>query len=156
MWPSVVALLGSSLHFKPVGLCSICEVDMSWQSLWLTFCIFLQVVIIVVSVVLPGIAGGGGNRNPGDAYSILQYLQACLWAAMLLSNCFLERQHNILSCNGCIHFYQASKRMRKANICIFSSGRTSYMHRTVSAPIWHWGKLRCTIHYGLLTQEWVQ
>lgn len=85
------------------------------------FQILSLISLVVLSFILPHIFGDDG-RSPHDAYSILQYLHACLWAIMLLVDCYLRKQHNILTCNGYIHFYQVTKRLRRANIYIFSAG----------------------------------
>ncbi|CAN7982456.1 unnamed protein product [Ixodes hexagonus] len=77
--------------------------------------------LVALSFILPGIVGDDG-RGPHDAYTILQYLHACLWAIMLLVDCYLRKQHNILTCNGYIHFYQVTKRLRRVNIYVFSAG----------------------------------
>lgn len=77
--------------------------------------------IVALSFILPAILGDDG-RSPHDAYTILQYLHACLWAIMLLVDCYLRKQHNILTCNGYIHFYQVTKRLRRVNVYVFSAG----------------------------------
>uniref|UniRef100_A0A023GJT7 Transmembrane protein 192 n=1 Tax=Amblyomma triste TaxID=251400 RepID=A0A023GJT7_AMBTT len=82
------------------------------------------VVLVVLSFVLPSIVDSSG---PGDAYSVLLYTHCCLWAAMMLIDCYLHRQHSILHCCGYISFYQLTKRLRRANVYIMSAGSTMFV-----------------------------
>lgn len=81
------------------------------------------VAVAGLSFVLPAVSSGS-NRSPTDAYSVILYTHTCLWVTMILIDCYLRHQHNILHCSGYIYYYQLTRRLRRANVYIVSAGST--------------------------------
>uniref|UniRef100_A0A131XLJ1 Transmembrane protein 192 n=1 Tax=Hyalomma excavatum TaxID=257692 RepID=A0A131XLJ1_9ACAR len=81
------------------------------------------VAVAALSFFLP-LVSSESSRSPTDAYSIILYAHVCLWAAMMLMDCYLRHQHNILHCSGYIYYYQLTRRLRRANVYIVSAGST--------------------------------
>lgn len=81
------------------------------------------VAVTALSFFLP-LVSSESSRSPTDAYSVVLYAHVCLWAVMMLIDCYLRHQHNILHCSGYIYFYQLTRRLRRANVYIVSAGST--------------------------------
>lgn len=86
--------------------------------------IIFQLLCIALLLTLSGVLPQATDaaRSSRDAYSILQYCHSAVWAIMIIIDFYLHREHNILSCSGYIHYYQLTKKLRKANVYIFSTG----------------------------------
>ncbi|KAH7952238.1 hypothetical protein HPB52_020343 [Rhipicephalus sanguineus] len=72
------------------------------------------VAVAALSFLLP-LLSSENSRSPTDAYSVVLYAHVCLWAVMMLLDCYLRHQHNILHCSGYIYYYQLTRRLRRAN-----------------------------------------
>ncbi|XP_076373768.1 transmembrane protein 192-like [Tachypleus tridentatus] len=93
-------------------------------SILITILQLLSVVALVaMSFFLPGICTSEDLCGV-EPYFLLIYCHVVLWFFCFLGDLYLQYYHNVLYCFGHIHFYQATKFLRRIVVYVYSAGNS--------------------------------
>ncbi|XP_013792960.1 transmembrane protein 192-like, partial [Limulus polyphemus] len=81
------------------------------------------VALVAVSFFLPGICTSEDLCGV-KPYFLLIYCHVILWFFFFLGDLYLRYYHNVLYCFGHIHFYQATKFLRRIVLYVYSTGNS--------------------------------